>query len=256
MIEMARKLAERVRASGRGFLTLSKKELRSAFDVVNMTMNQASAIVDALAELEVEVFPHPYYAENTLRLYDRNHPLGKVAVAVFDPDGTTETPLKGIAEMMEREKASEDLKSDSVPWLEAFDLLLLASLGRESEAWEDPDYLRYPTLLARQLAEALGFPREWPAKPWFIYRAAALCSRRPRPARPWTAEGMVAPGAEESSLDQEFVEALADRDRNAGLEHQKVLRLAAQALLRDGPLPNGQVDLGLLGLRRRREVAD
>ncbi len=248
--EAAKTVASRLKASGRGFLSIRKDELREAFGIGRLTEAQSDMIVQALEEAHVYVYPHPYWSGQTLRLYDRKHPLGDLAIAVAEPDRTTDAPLRRAAETFARERAGKDLRSEDVSWLEAFDLFLQLATGREPEGWEDLNDQRHGTVLARELAGALGVEQSLAESSTVIMTAAAVCSLRPRTRRWNAAEMSTAP---ESAYAMELVSVLDSRDRRLREELDRALRAAARVVLEGKEIPAAQVELGTLGLRRRRE---
>jgi hypothetical protein len=250
--DAASRIAARVRAVGRGFLTMRREELRDLFDIGKFTEAQAERAVEALHDVGIHVFPHPFDSYTTLRLYDHRHPLGEIAHAVIDPNSSTDAPLRRAADTFARERAGKEIRSDDVPWLEAFQLYLLLVLGREPEGWEDLKDDRPSSLLARELAVALGFPEELSDGPSIVGIASAGVAIRPRTRR-WRPEDF-ATSANGASNVGDFVGTLETRDRRVKEDYERVLHTAARLLLDGREVPTTQVELGLLGMRRRRQA--
>lgn len=248
--DVAKSISSRVRATGRGFLTLRKDELREAFGVGRLTESQADQIDDALEDAGVYVFPHPYVSGATLRLYDHKHPIGELAVAVAEPENTTDAPLRRAADSFARERAGRDLRSEDVSWLEALEIFLQLVMGREPQGWEDLRDQRHGSMLARELAAALDLEPAVAESPTVIKLAAAVCCLRPK-ARGWNAADLATDP--ESSYAAELVTILDARDRRVREELDRALRAAARVLLDGKEIPGAQVELGTLGMRRRRE---
>ena len=249
--EAATRVAARIREQGRGFLTVRREELREAFDIGKFTEKQAEGVCEALERSGVIVFPHPFAGQPTMRLYEIAHPLGKVAEAMLLPAEVPETSLRHAAQMFAREHAGRDLRSDDLPWLGAFDLWLQVVLGRPPEAWEDLKDERHPSQLARELAHALGLPHGITEHVATTRIAAAVCALRPR-SRRWTAAELMTSQITEDAAAA-FVATLRAANMTLRGEHDVVLAQAARLLLGREELPTDPVELGLLGLRYRRE---
>jgi hypothetical protein len=256
MREIAEILAKQMRDERLGFRTIYKDALRKEFNVGRMTKNQSNEVAKALSECDIMVYPLPHKAQTTMRLYDRQHLIGQVAWAVLNAEGSTDRPLREAARVIERERAGRELRSDDVPWIDAFDVLLQVTFGREPDGWEDLRDDRHGTMLARDLAEALDFDAGMTAQDWFIRMAAAVCALRPRQTHTWRSEHLMPPEEEHAPSTMAFVETLTERDRRASQEHRAVLVAAAKGLLKGRPIPERQVELGELKLRRRRESLD
>jgi hypothetical protein len=248
--EAARSIFSRLKASGRGFLSIRKDELREAFGIGRLTEQQSDLIVEALEAAQVYVYPHPYWSGSTVRLYDRKHPLGDLAISVAEPDRTTDAPLRRAAETFARERAGKDLRSEDVPWTEAFEIFLQLVTGREPDGWEDLKDQRHGSMLARELAGALGLEPSLADSSTVVKLAAAVCCLRPKATR-WNAADLSTDP--ESSYAMDLVSALDARDRRVREELDRALRAAALVLLAGKEIPSTQVELGTLGLRRRRE---
>lgn len=251
MDELADAVAIRVRASGLGFLTLRREELRDAFGMGKFTEKQADEVVDALYRHGVFVHPHPYWPGASLRLYDRAHPLGSIIEAAVRPNDIPETPLRTAAQAFARQSAGRDLRSDDAPWLVVFDLFLQVVLGREPDGWEELRDDRHPTELARAIAGALGFEEDIVAEATTLKLAAAVCSYRPR-RRTWFAEDFL-PAEHAAGWAAALLESLQTAGRRLQEDHDRLLRTAARLMLANEQIPERPVELGLLGLRYRRE---
>ena len=81
--DAARVIALKVKAAGRGFLTIRRDELRDAFGIGRFTEGQSEATMEALGRLGVFVYPHLFVAGPTVRLYDQKHPIAGIAEAVY-----------------------------------------------------------------------------------------------------------------------------------------------------------------------------
>jgi hypothetical protein len=225
--------------------------LREAFGIGRLTEGQSEAVSEALGRVGVFAFPHPFASGPSLRLYDKKHPVASVAEAITQPDVVPETPLRRAAEAFARESAGRDLRSDDAPWLTVFDLFLQIVQGRDPDGWEEMRDDRHPSELAKELGIALGLERRVAELPSTIRLAAAVNSFRPR-QRKWRAGDFTAPDEAESALHA-FADDLASVNRHLRDEHDRLLRHAALLLVRAAEIPTGPVELGLLGLRYRRE---
>lgn len=244
-------VAERVRSTKRGFLTMRREELREAFGIGRFTEQQSDAIWDALYAQGLLVHPHPFINLPMLRLYDRKHSVGQIAESILAPGEMPDTPLRNAAQMFARVHAGRDLRSDDVAWISAFDLLLQVVLGRPPEGWEDLNDDRHPSQLAREIGHALGLPTGVTDQAATLRLAAAVCALRPR-SRRWTvAELSSAPAAEAPTAA--FLGHVRAAHLSLQTEHEHLLRQAAQLLLGREDVPEVPVELGLLGLRFRRE---
>lgn len=252
--EAATALATRVRSTGKGFLTMRRDELRDAFDIGRLTPGQSEAICESLGRQGVYVFPNPVQNGHTLRLYDQRHPIAGLAEAVSQPDAIPETALRHAAEVFAREHAGRELRSDDAPWLTVFDVFLQIALGREPQGWEELRDDRHPTELARELAVALGFAADVASRSSTLRLAAAVCAFRTR-TRGWLASELAGPDDAEAAV-LPLTDALAAAGRRLHDDHDRLLRQAARLLLRSDEIPVQQVELGLLGLRYRRETAE
>lgn len=244
-------VAARLRATGRGFLTMRKDELREAFGVGRFTEGQSNAVCEALDRYGVTVFPPPFYSGMTLRLYQAEHPIRDVADAVLNPDNVPETALRRAADVFARERSGRDLRSDDAPWLRIFDLFLQLVVGRQPEGWEDLRDDRHPSQVARELAEALGFDRQVPDDESTVRLAAAVCAFRPRRRR-WEPAALV-PAGWDGAAALPLVAQLETTNRALHERHEQLLREAAQLLLHAKQVPDRPVEVGLLGLRYCRE---
>ena len=247
-------LATRVRATGRGFLTMRREEVREAFDIGRLTEGQSNAVCEALGRQGVYVFPHPFESGPSLRLYQQDHPVARIAEAVTRPDMIPETALRHAAEVFARENAGRDLRSDDAPWLPVFDMFLQLVLGREPEGWEEMRDDRPRSELAAEVGTALGFLPGVSSAPSTLRRAAAICAFRPR-TRYWTAPELTGP-SDNSAAVLPLLDSLHAANRHLAEEHDRLLRQAARLFLQSEEIPMRSVELGRIGLRYRREDAE
>jgi hypothetical protein len=178
---------------------------------------------------------------NTFRVYDLDHEVGRILLAVVLPDEVPETALAEVARMFNRDRAAKDLRSDDIPWPQALDVFFQILIGRPPEGWEDLRDDRHPRELAADLAVSLELPAGVADATETVRLAGAVCAQRPRGLR-W-----VGPPA---ALSDAFVEA----DRRQKELHARLLREAAKHLLGRDELPTRSVELGRLGLRYCREA--
>jgi hypothetical protein len=249
--EAARAMAARVRATGRGFLSLRRDELRGAFGIGRLTQAQSDAIAEALGRQNIYTYPHPVTMCTTLRLYDQRDLLADVAQAIIETDAIPETALRRAAEIISRATAGHELRSSDVPWLTAFDLLLQLVLGHEHDDWEELRDDRHPSELARSVAVALGFEAELAARATTSRLARAVSVFRPKHLS-WTAGELLGPGESEASV-LVLIGHLMRCSETLETEHNQLLKHAARLLLQADDVPSFRVELGLLGLRYRRE---
>jgi hypothetical protein len=249
---VAAELAAQVRDSASGFLTMRRDALRAAFDIGRFTQAQATAVCEALGEAHVAVYPHPFENVSTVRLYDKMSPIGQVAAAILHPEELPETKIRHAADLFEREARGRDLRSDDAPWLRVFDLFLQIALGREPDDWEELRDDRPGPELAREIASALGFEASIAQEPTTLRIAAGVCAFRPRVRRWSAAEFDVEAGSAASGL----VDRIAAANAQLGELHADLLRQAAMLLLGKRGIPRHNVELGVLGLRYRREDAE
>jgi hypothetical protein len=224
-----------------GFLTIKKDEIRERFDIGRLAEKNSEDLVDMLREHEMIVVPHPYDARTSLRIYDVESEIGKIAQAVFCPDAVPETALRDAVDRHEREEAGKDRRSDDVPWLSALDVFLQLVIGRPPEGWEDLEDDREPYDLRNDLAKSLGLRDDIADSKETVWIAGAVCACRPH-AHAW--EG-APPG---------LGVALAEAVRKQKEIFNGVLNEAAKHLLGGTETPSRNVELGRLGLRYRREA--
>jgi hypothetical protein len=188
------------------------------------------------------VVPHPYYMQGmSLRVYDLESEIGKIALAVANPQDVPETALLDAVNLHMRANAGKDRRSDHVPWLSALDVFLQLVIGRPPEGWEDLDDDREPYQLVAALAASLELPADVANAKETVRIAAAVRACRPH-GRRW--EG-APPG---------LGAALTEAARKQKDIFDGVLREAAKHLLEGAEIPSRDVDLGRLGLRYRREA--
>lgn len=248
---VAARIAGQIRAGGRGFVTFKKDELREAFGIGRMSQGLAEQVVQALDDVQLLVHPHPSVAGSTLRVYSQKHPIGQAAHAIVSPDEVTEAPLTALARIHERAQAGRDLRSDDVPWLDAFDILLQLAVGREPAGWEDVRDDRHGSMLAAELAQALTIEPAVLSATWFINLAAAVTSRRPRRRTPQPGELVGSPDA--VSAGEQLARVLARCEGHLRDTYREALRAAALTVVHGREIPDSPVELGVLHLRRRIE---
>jgi len=228
-----------------GFLTITRDELRSRFGIGRLTPGQAGELETTLYEHSMAIWPPPHLYEtgNTVRVYDIESEIGKIAFAVLFPHDVSEKALADAVRLHNRANAGKDRRSDDVPWLQAFDVFLQLVIGRPPEGWEDLEDDREPYQLRRELARSLGLPDdlEEEREVETVRIAGAVCACRPHRTR-W--EG-APPG---------LAAALTDAARRQKEIFDRVLREAAEHLLGGADIPSHNVELGRLGLRYRREA--
>jgi hypothetical protein len=224
----------------RGFLTMQRDALRERFDVGRLTEGIAQDLRDTLYEHGLKIFPDPY-EQVTFRVYDMESEVGRIALAVADPQGVPERALVDAVRLHERANAGKDRRSDDAPWLSAFDVFLQIVIGRPPDGWEDLDDDRELFQLVADLAKSLELPAHLVDTAETRRMAGAVCAYRPRvPA--WEK----APPA--------LGVALAEAARDHRVIFEGVLREAAKHLLGGAEIPVRNVELGRLGLRYRREA--
>lgn len=234
-------LKREVRAHG-GFITLQKDSLRERFGIGRLTEGITQDLVNTLSEHEMGVFPYPYDMQGTsLRVYDLESEIGKIAVAIVNPQSVPEKALVDVVKLYGRANAGKDRRSDDVPWLLAFDVFLQLVIGRPPEGWEDLEDEREPYELVAALAAGLELPADIVDAMETRRIAGAVCACRPH-GRWW--EG-APPG---------LGAALAEAARKQKDIFDGVLREGAKHMLGGAEIPSRDVELGRLGLRYRREA--
>lgn len=249
--QRAADIAARIRTSGRGVLTMRREDLRAEFNIGRFSEAQANAVVEALRQHEIFVHPHPSRGTSNVRLYDWHHPVGKMAHAVVHPDDMPDTPLTMAAQLFARERAGRDLRSDDAPWIDVFDIFMQLVIGREPEGWEELRDSRHPSELARELAKALELSEGIVDQPSVFRIASAVCVFRPKRRRRLASE-FASTTIPESALDP-FIDDLDRVRRRMKDEYEHLLRRTARLLLGTEELPLRSVEVGVLGLRYRRE---
>lgn len=221
-----------------GFLTIQKDALKKRFDIGALGVNNSEELRRTLEEHDMIVIPHPHKAGTSLRVYDVETDIGKIARAVAYPQDVPETALVDAVNLHERAIAGKKKRSVVVPWLLALDVFLQLVIGRPPEDWEDLDDGRELYQLVDALAASLELPA---ADAQTVRLAGAVCACRPHGPR-W--EGAPA------GLSAALTEAVRkQKDIFDG-----VLREAAKHLFGSTVIPSCDVDLGRLGLRYRREA--
>lgn len=230
---------------------MRREDLRAEFNIGRFSEAQANAVIEALRQHEIFVHPHPSTGTSNVRLYDWHHPVGKMAHAVIHSDDVPDTPLTMAAHLFARERAGRDLRSDDAPWIDVFDIFMQLVIGREPEGWEELRDSRHPSELARELARALELPEGVVDQPSTFRIAAAVCAFRPKRHRRLAAE-FASTSVPEPALDR-LVEDLDRARRRMKDEYEHLLRCTARLLLGTEELPLRSVEVGVLGLRYRRE---
>jgi hypothetical protein len=226
-----------------GFLTIQKDELRERFDIGKLKENISEVLVNTLREHEMIIVPHPYDARTSLRIYDVESEIGKIAQAVGYPDEVPETALAGAVGLYARADAGKKRRSVGVPWLSALDVFLQLLIGRPLEDWEDLDDDREPYELVRDLAKSLDLPDDIAEDNQARRIASAVCACRPHAHRcDGLPSGLVAAFKEAAPKQKDiFTQALAE---------------AAKYLIGGAEIPSHNVEIGRLGLRYRCEAQE
>ena len=225
-----------------GFLTMQRDTLRERFGISRLTEGIALDLLSTLDQHEMIVFPHPYSMQGTwLRVYDVESEIGKIALAVVNPQGVSERALVDAVNLHARVNAGKDRRSDDVPWLLALDVFLQLVIGRPPEGWEDLKDDREPYQLRADLAASLELPADIVDAKETVRIAGAVYACHPR--GPWWDGAPPGLGA-----------ALAEAARKQKDIFDGVLREAAKHLLGGAEIPSRHVELGRLGLRYRREA--
>ncbi|GEM_PF-2007191 len=246
-LAIAEVLARRVAASGTGFLTMRRDDLRATFGIGRISEGLAEQVFDALVQNGCLCYPHPFAQEPIVRVYSLNHPVGAAAHAVVFTGESTEAPLRRLAALHERAEAARAMRSADIPWIEAFDILLQLVLGRSPVGWEDVTDDRHGSTLARDLGLALELPVEILTEN--CVKRLAICVQTVRPRNcAFVPEDLAPPSMLENATV--LVEYLRDRCAQMERTHQEVLRASAQLVLNGRPVPMKHVEVGLLGLRR------
>jgi hypothetical protein len=225
-----------------GFLTLQRDTLRERFGIGGFGKKNTEDLVDTLRSHAMLVSPHPYNMEgSSLRVYNVESEIGKIALAVLEPHSVSERALIDTVSLHERATAGQRRRSICVSWLSAFDLLLQLVIGRSPEGWEDLDDDREPFELVEALAESLELPVGIVHASDTVRLAGAVCACRPR-GRRW------------DGAPSELGTTLADAAHKHKNIFESVIREAAKHLLGGDQIPPWEVDVGGLGLRYRREA--
>jgi hypothetical protein len=225
-----------------GFRTMQRDTFRERFGINCLTEGIARDLLSTLDQHGMIVFPHPDSMQGTsLRVYDLESEIGKIALAVVNPQGVSERALVDAVSLHARANAGKDRRSDDVPWLLALDVFLQLVIGRPPEGWEDLKDDREPYQLRADLAASLELPADIGNAKETVRIAGAVYACHPR-GPGW--EG-VPPG---------LGAALAEAARKQKDIFDGVLREAAKHLLGWAEIPSRHVELGRLGLRYRREA--
>ena len=122
--EAAKGLKRDVDAHG-GFLTMQKDKFRDRFGISRLKRYNTEELLDVLSKHGMTVVPHPYYGEGaSLRIYNIETEIGRIAQAVAHPQDVPETALIDAVNLIERVTAGKRRRSDCVPWLSALDIFL------------------------------------------------------------------------------------------------------------------------------------
>jgi len=237
--EAAEDMKREMRAHG-GFLTMKRDALRERFGIGKLKAGISGELQAMLFEHGIIVHPDPYQQGTSLRVYDLESDIGKLAQAIVYPQDVPETAIVDAADLYARANAGKDRRSDDVPWLSAFDVFLQLLIGRPPEGWEDLEDDREPYQLVDALAESLGLPAGVAHAKETRGIAGAVCAYRPHGQWESARPGLGA--------------ALADAARKQKDIFDEVLREAAKHLLGGPEIPSRDVELGRLGLRYRREA--
>jgi hypothetical protein len=225
-----------------GFLTLQKRMLGERFEIGGFGKRNSEELVDTLHRHGMFVFPHPNDPEvKSLRVYDVESEIGKVALAVIDPQGVSERALIDAMKLHARAAEGKWRRAVCVPWLLALDVFFQLVIGKPPDGWEDLDDGREPYKLVEALAASLRLPADIVHEEATIRMAGAVCACRPRGSR-W------------QGTPPALGAILAEAARKQKDIFGGVLRETAEHLLGGAEIPSFEVDLGSLGLRYRREA--
>ena len=86
-----------------GFLTMQKEALKKRFGIGFLKVNNSEELRRTLEEHDMIVIPHPHEAGTSLRVYDVEREIGKIALAVADPQSVPESALLDVVELYARE---------------------------------------------------------------------------------------------------------------------------------------------------------
>jgi len=238
--EAAEGLKRDVREHG-GFLTMQRDTLRERFGIGRLAERNTQDLLNTLHEHGMIVLPHPYYVPGTsLRVYDLESEIGKIAVAVGYPQDVPETALVDAVNLHERATAGKKRRSVVVPWLSALDVFLQVVIGRPPEGWEDLDDDREPYQLVAALAASLELRADI-VDAETVRLAGAVWAFRPRVPQWEGAPAALAAILIEAARKQKYI-------------FDGILRDAAKYMLGGAEIPSCDVDLGRLGLRYRCEA--
>ena len=223
-----------------GFLTMQRDTLRVRFDIGRLTEGIARDLLTTLYEIGLIVFPNPY-EQGTFRVYDLESEIGKIALAVANPQDVPETALIDAVILHKRVIARKNKRSTPVPWLSGLEVFLQLVIGRLPEGWEDLDDDREPYQLVAALAASLELSADLIDAPETIRLASAVWACRPSLPQWEDAPPALAAIITEAARKQKFI-------------FDGMIRDAAKHLLGGANIPSRDVDLGRLGLRYRREA--
>lgn len=225
-----------------GFLTMQRDKFKERFGLGKLAKKNSEDLLTMLDEYGMIVLPHPYYVQGTFfRIYDVESEIGKIALAVWNPQDVPETALVDVVNQHERATAGKHRRSDCVPWLSALDVFLQVVIRRPPEDWEDLDDDREPYQLVEALAAGLELPTDIVHARETSRMAGAVCTYRPRGFR-W------------ESVLPALGTTLAEAARKQKDIFDAVLLATAKHLLGGAEIPSREVDLGKLRLRYRREA--
>ena len=190
--QAADRLMGEVREHG-GFLTMQRDDFRERFGIGKLAKNNSEDLLATLEEHGMIVLPHPYHVQGTsLRVYDVESEIGKIALAVADPQDVPETALIDAVTLHKRAMAGESRRSVCVPWLSALDVFLQHVIGRPPEEWEDLEDDREPYQLVEAIAASLELPADIGHAKETVRMARAVWACRPRVPR-WRTRRRLSP---------------------------------------------------------------
>ena len=198
--------------------------------------------MDTLRKHEMIVFPHPYNVQGTsLRVYDVESEIGKIARAVVEPQDVPETALVDAVNL----HAARPLASSGDP--SVCHGYRRSTCSFNSSSGDRPRAGR----ISRTVVSLTSLSRPWP-------RASncLLISFMRRRLSAWPAPCALAAraGYGGKARRRHSAPRLAEAARKQKDIFDRVLREAAEHLLGGAEIPSCDVDLGGLGLRYRREA--
>src|SRR5260370_36701394 len=95
-----------------GFLTMQRETLRERFDIERLAKNNTQDLMTTLREHGMIVIPDPYDVPGpSLRVYDIESEIGKIALAVRYPQEVPETALVHAVDLPDRATARQRRRS-------------------------------------------------------------------------------------------------------------------------------------------------